>query len=54
MKRGLIWESTIPAGSTLFLVKREDKIRLVVDYRALNEMTMRDRGPMPLTTNTLD
>ncbi len=54
LKRGLIRESTSPARLTLFLVKRKDKIRPVVDYRVLNVMMICDRGPTPLTIETLN
>jgi hypothetical protein len=54
LKRGFIRPSQSPAGSTLFFIRQKDKTRPVVDYRALNEITIKDRGPTPLTTETLD
>ncbi len=52
--RGFIRPSQSPAGSTLFFIRQKDKMRPVVDYRALNEITIKDCGPTPLTTELLD
>ncbi len=54
LKRELIRETKSPAGPTLFIIEIEGKIRLVVDYGALNQVTIRDQGPTPLTTRTPD
>ncbi len=54
LKQGLMCKSKSLAGETLFLVKKEGKIHPVVDYRSLNEVTIRDSGPTLLTTKTLD
>ncbi len=35
-------------------MKNEGKIHPVIDYGALNEVMIRERGPRPLTTETLD
>nr|AAG24792.1 pol protein [Colletotrichum gloeosporioides] len=49
LKKGYIRESTSPAGSPiLFVPKKNGKLRLCVDYRMLNEMTIKNRYPLPL------
>jgi hypothetical protein len=54
LKRGFIRLSQFPAGTTLFFIRQKEKIRPVVDYRALNEITIKNCGPTPLTTELLD
>ena len=59
LKRGLIRESSSPWGSPLFLVPKRDAqggksdIRLVVDYRKLNNITVKSVHPIPLIDETL-
>ncbi|KAF4476546.1 Transposon Tf2-9 polyprotein [Colletotrichum fructicola Nara gc5] len=49
LKKGYIRPSTSPAGSPiLFVPKKNGKLRLCVDYRMLNEMTIKNRYPLPL------
>jgi len=39
----------------IILVKKKDgKLRLCADYRALNEVTNKDRHPLPLITEAMD
>ena len=38
----------------LFVKKKDGKLRLCVDYRVLNEITKRDRHPLPLINEALD
>ena len=38
----------------MFLKKKEGKLRLCVDYRALNEITKKDRHLLPLINEALD
>jgi hypothetical protein len=43
-KRGYIKESTSSAKAlVLFVLKKDRKLRLVVDYRRLNNVTIKDR-----------
>jgi len=54
-KRGWIRETYSEGGSPIMLVKKKDgKIRLCVDYRALNYVTKKDRYPLPLIGEALD
>ena len=38
----------------MFVKKKKSKLRLWVDYRALNEITKKDRYPLPLISEVLD
>jgi hypothetical protein len=47
-KKGWIRKSKSPAGSpTLFVPKPNGKLRMVQDYRKLNEVTIKNRYPLP-------
>lgn len=49
LKLGFIQESQSPAGYPVLFVPRKDgKLRMVVDYRQLNEVTIKNRYPLPL------
>ena len=49
LKRGHIRESTSSAGyPILFVPKKDGKLRLCVDYRQLNQETVRNSHPLPL------
>ena len=55
LKKGFIRPSTSPFGSPVLFVKKPDgSLRLCVDYRALNRMTIKNRYPIPLTTEIMD
>jgi len=41
-------------SSIMFFMKKDGKLRLCADYRALNEVTKKDRDPLPLITEALD
>jgi hypothetical protein len=44
LKRGYIQESTSSAGAlVLFVLKKDRKLRLVIDYRGLNNVTIKDK-----------
>jgi len=54
-KQGWIRASTSPAGAPIHFVKKKDGgLRLCVDYRQLNEITVKDRTPLPLIGESLD
>jgi len=38
----------------MFVKKQDGKLRLCADYRALNEVTKKDRHPLPLINEALD
>jgi len=38
----------------MFVKKKDGKLRLCADYRALNEVTKKDRHPLPLISDALD
>jgi hypothetical protein len=38
----------------MFVLKKNGKLRLVIDYRQLNEITIKDRTPLPLITEIQD
>jgi hypothetical protein len=53
--KGWIRRSMSPAGAPiLFVPKPDGTLRLCVDYRALNKMTVKNRHPLPLIGETLD
>jgi predicted aspartyl protease len=55
LKRGYIRESTSPAGYPVLFVKKKDGgLRLVVDYRKLNEITIKNRYTLPLISELQD
>ena len=55
LAKGWIRRSTSPAGAPVFFVPKKDgKLRLCVDYRGLNKITIKDRCPLPLISETLD
>ena len=55
LKSGRIRPSRSPAGApVLFVPKKDGGLRLCVDYRGLNKVTVKDRTPLPLIAETLD
>jgi hypothetical protein len=54
LSKGFIRTSSSPAASPILFVKKGDgSLRLCVDYRGLNEGTIKDRYPLPLIQETL-
>jgi len=54
-KRGWIRRVKSGRASAIMFVKKKDgKLRLCADYRALNEVTKKDRHPLPLISEALD
>jgi hypothetical protein len=52
--KGFIRASSSPAGSPILFVKKKDgSLRLCVDYRDLNDKTIKNRYPLPLIQETL-
>jgi len=55
MANGWIRRSESPAGApVLFVPKKDGTLRLCVDYRGLNDVTVKNRCPLPLISETLD
>ncbi|KAK9652865.1 hypothetical protein HCH54_010281 [Aspergillus fumigatus] len=55
LRKGFIRPSSSPAASPILFVKKPGGgIRICVDYRALNAITVKDRYPLPLTKETLN
>ncbi|OAQ63783.1 pol protein [Purpureocillium lilacinum] len=55
LKKGYIRPSTSPAGfPILFVPKKNGKLRMCVDYRQLNNITIKNRYPLPLITELQD
>jgi RNase H-like domain found in reverse transcriptase/Reverse transcriptase (RNA-dependent DNA polymerase)/Integrase zinc binding domain/Chromo (CHRromatin Organisation MOdifier) domain len=55
LRKGYIRASTSPAGyPVLFVPKKNGKLRLVVDYRQLNDITIKNRYPLPLISDLRD
>jgi transposase InsO family protein len=55
LKNGFIQHSRSPAGAPIFFVKKKDgSLRLVVDYRGLNKVTIRNRYALPLISSLLE
>ena len=55
MHKGYIRPSTSSAGAPIFFVPKKDgTLRPVVDCRGLNEVTVKNRCPLPLISNLLD
>lgn len=55
LENGIIRESVSPFASPIILVaKANGGVRMCVDYRALNKITVKDRYPLPLIDDQLD
>ena len=54
-EQGLIRPSTSPFGSPIIFVKKKNgSLRLCVDYRALNNITVKNKYPLPRIDDLLD
>ena len=48
LDKGVIRSSTSPWGASVLFVKKKDKtLRLCIDYRQLNRVTIKNRYPLP-------
>ncbi|KAL0200244.1 hypothetical protein M9458_003431, partial [Cirrhinus mrigala] len=55
LRAGTIRPSSSPAAAGFFFVKKKDGgLRPCVDYRGLNQITIKNRHPLPLTNTALD
>uniref|UniRef100_A0A9J7Y2N5 Gypsy retrotransposon integrase-like protein 1 n=1 Tax=Cyprinus carpio carpio TaxID=630221 RepID=A0A9J7Y2N5_CYPCA len=52
---GIIRPSSSPAGAGFFFVKKKDgSLRPCIDYRGLNDITVKNRYPLPLMSSAFD
>ncbi|SLM37413.1 retrotransposon nucleocapsid protein [Lasallia pustulata] len=55
VKAGIICKLISPAASpVMFVPKSDGSLRLVIDYRGLNDITIKNRYPLPLISDMLD
>jgi hypothetical protein len=55
LDKGFIRASSSPAGApVLFSKKKDGALRLCVDFRGLNRVTIKNRYPIPLVNNMMD
>ena len=55
LKAGLICPSSSPARARLFFVgKKDGSLRTCIDYSSLNDITIKNRYPLPLMTSVFD
>jgi hypothetical protein len=55
LEKGWIEPSSSPYGApVLFVRKKDGSLRLVIDYRALNRLTVKNRYPLPRIDDLLD
>jgi transposase InsO family protein len=54
LKKGWISHSTSPAGAPCFFIKKKDgSLRLCIDYRGLNKITVKNRLAIPLISDLI-
>ena len=51
---GVIEKSHAPWSSNSIIIKKDGKLRMVIDYRTLNKVTVRDAYPMPKIQDLMD
>lgn len=55
LDNGFIRRSSSPAGAPILFVKKKDgSLRLCVDYRGINKITVKNRYPLPLINELMD
>ncbi len=55
LQTGLIRHSSSPAGAGFFLVQKKDgSLRPCIDYRGLNDITVKNRYPLPLMSSAFE
>ena len=55
LNRGFIKSTTSPWGAPVLFAKKKDKtLRLCIDYRQLNKVTIKDRYPFPRIDDLFD
>ena len=55
VEKGYIVPSKSPMSSPVFFIKKKDgKLRLIQDYRKLNEITIKNTYPLPLASDIIN
>ncbi len=55
LKTGFIWPSKSPAGAPILFDKKPNgSLHLCIDYQGLNNLTIKNRYPLPLIREALD
>ena len=55
MKAGIVCKSISPAASPImFVLKSDGSLQLVIDYRRLNDITIKNHYPLPLISDMLN
>ena len=55
LEKGYIRPSSSPWGAPVLLVEKKDgSLRMVVDYRPLNEVTIKNKYPLPMINDLFD
>ena len=55
IKAGIVCKSISPAASpVMFVLKLDSSLQLVIDYRCLNNITIKNRYPLSLISDMLD
>ena len=55
LDKGYIRPSSSPWGAPVLLVEKKDgSLRMVVDYRALNEVTIKNKYPLSMINDLFD
>ena len=55
LSKGFIRPSTLPWGAPmLFVKKKDDTLRLSIDYRKLNRVTVKNKYPLPRINDLFD
>ena len=55
LEKGWIQPSSSPHGAAiLFVQKKDGSLRMCVDYRGLNKVTVKDRFPLPRIDDLID
>lgn len=54
LSKGFIRATSSPAGAPFLFIKKGNRsLRLCVDYRGINDITVKNRYPLPLIQETL-
>jgi hypothetical protein len=49
LKKGYIFPSVLPWGDPVLFMKKKDRtLRLCIDFRQLNKVTVRNKYPLPI------